>query len=151
MMNISYTPVDHVAKDQNINQYDPTLRSLQYGIFTTRAYTLNSVTSKPQWPHHTQTYQYTITNWTQTNSVDYLRKSFGFRNINNILKEIHETAVHNFSLSTKDPEKIIDIGEVSTIPKSSSNNKPLPLPTKFGSVIHMDIIYETVPAFDGVK
>ena len=84
-------------------------------------------------------------------TVDYLRKSFGFRNIDNIIKEIQQAASHNFSISTKEREKIIDIGEVATVPKSSSNKTPLPLPMKFGCVIHMDIIYRTVTAFDNIK
>ena len=61
------------------------------------------------------------------------------------------TAQPNFTISSKDREKILDLGEIATVPKSSSSKQPLPLPPQFGQIVHMDIIYGTVPAFDGVK
>ena len=62
-----------------------------------------------------------------------------------------ETAQPNFSISTNTREKILDLGEVATIPKSSSPKTSVPLPNKFGSVIDMDIIYGTQTAYNGIK
>ena len=61
------------------------------------------------------------------------------------------TAKSNFSLSIATREKILDIGETATIPKSSAPKSTVPLPNKFGAVKHMDIIYGTVSAYGGIK
>ena len=94
-----------------------------------------------------------ISTWPEQTSysIDYLRKSFGFRNVDTIIKEMKATAQPNFSLSTSTKEKIIDIGEVANITKSSNPKNAVPLPYKFGAVVHMDIIYGTTSAYGGIK
>ena len=84
-------------------------------------------------------------------TTDQLRKAFGFRNIDAILPQIQKTSIPNFSISTKDREKVIDLGDVATIPKSKRNTQPLPLPTNFGDVMHMDVVYGTVTAINGIR
>ena len=84
-------------------------------------------------------------------TIDQLKKGFGFRNIENILPQIKETTQSNFSLTTKDKEKILDLGETATISKTKRNTNPLPLPQSFGDVMHMDIIYGTVTAIEGYR
>ena len=91
------------------------------------------------WPSHTSF------------SIDQLRKSFGFRNIDTILPHIQKTSLPNYSISTKDREKILDLGETATISTSKSNKDSIPLPHSFGDVIHIDILYGTVTAHEGVR
>ena len=84
-------------------------------------------------------------------TIDQLRKAFGFRNIDTILSKIQQTCESNFTISTKDKEPIIDLGDVVTIPKSKRNTLPLPLPPHFGDTMHMDIVYGTATAINGIR
>ena len=102
-------------RTQNTNQYDSTLRSLLQGhthlirsLQNHNDLTTPKPTSIPLPTEHKP-----ISSWPdQTSfSVYYLRKSFGFRNIDNILKEIQQTAAHNFSLSTKDRKKSLTLAK----------------------------------------
>jgi len=86
----------------------------------------------------------------QTFNIDQLRRSFGFRNINNILNEIKATST-NFKMSTIDRESIVDIGETANMDKSNRNTFPLPLPTRLGDTVHMDIIFGSTTAIGGYK
>ena len=94
-----------------------------------------------------------ISSWPSTTSFtcDQLRKAFGFRNIDPLLPQIQATSQHNFSISTKDREKIIDLGDVATIHRSKRNTTPLPLPHAFGDIMHMDIIFGSVTAIEGFR
>ena len=85
-----------------------------------------------------------------TMSVDQMRKGFGFRNVSSIIKEIQQTST-NFRVSTLDKEPILDLGDVTTIDKSKRNTSPLPLPKHLGDVVHMDIIFGSNTAINGVK
>jgi len=82
--------------------------------------------------------------------IDQMQKGFGFRNVKSIIKEIQQTS-NNFRLSTLDKEPILDLGEVSTIDKSKRNTNPLDLPKHLGDVVHMDIIFGSNTAINGIK
>ena len=83
-------------------------------------------------------------------SVDQLQKAFGFRNVSSILNEIKATSDH-LSISTTDREPIMDIGNTATLPKSPRNTFPLELPRKLGDIMHLDIIYGSGTAIQGIK
>ena len=83
-------------------------------------------------------------------TVDQIRKYFGFRNVDSILKEIKSTST-NLSITTADREPILDIGEVATIDKNPRNTHPLNLPSTPGSTVHADIIFGSGTAIGGVK
>jgi len=83
-------------------------------------------------------------------STDQLRKYFGFRNVNTIIKELKQTAT-NFGISTLESEPILDIGDIATIDKPQRNTSPLPLPINPGDVIHADILFGSGPAIGGAK
>jgi len=85
-----------------------------------------------------------------TMTIDQLRKAFGFRNVTSILNEIKATS-QNLHLSTLDKEPIIDIGTIATIDKRPRNTHPLVLPKQLGDVLHMDIIYGSGTALQGIK
>jgi len=83
-------------------------------------------------------------------SIDQLRKGFGFRGVQNIIKELQETST-NFRISTLDRETIVDLGEISTIDAPARNTNVTDLPTKLGDVVHMDIIFGSNTAIGGTK
>ena len=86
-----------------------------------------------------------------TFTIDQIQRRFGFRNVNNIIKQIQETSQPNFSLSSSDQEPIMDLGITSTIDKSKRNTTPLTLPTKFGDAVHIDILYGSATAHGQIK
>ena len=94
-----------------------------------------------------------ISTWPATTSfsIDQLRRGFGFRQIDSILHQIQQTTVPNFTISTKDREKIIDLGEIATISTTKSQKSLLPLHHNFAEVMHMDILYGTVTAHENVR
>jgi len=87
---------------------------------------------------------------TTSYTIDQMRKMFGFRNIQSILAELKQTT-QNLHVSTTDNEPIIDLGEVSTIPKPRRNTTPLNLPEKFGDLIHMDILFGSGTSIGGYR
>ena len=84
-------------------------------------------------------------------TFDQLRRSFGFRNISKILPIIKATCKNNFHISTLDEEPIQDLGVTATVDKSKRNTTPIPLPEQFGDVIHMDIVFGSKSAINGIK
>ena len=85
-----------------------------------------------------------------TLSIDQLKKGFGFRNIQSIIKELQQTS-SKFRLSTLDKEPILDLGEVATIDRSKRNTTLLDLPRNLGDVVHMDILFGSNTAINGIK
>ena len=124
------------------------VRSLDFFSSTSKS-PKNSPSFRPPLP----TEHKPLSSWSSDVSytMEQLKKGFRFRNIENILPQIKETTQSNFSLTTKDKEKILDLGECATIPQSKRNTTPLPLPHSFGDVMHMDIIYGTVTAIEGYR
>jgi len=82
--------------------------------------------------------------------MDQLQKGFGFRNVNSFIKELRETAT-KFSVSMKDKEPILDIGQAATIDKSRRNTILIPFPKQLGDVVHMDIVFDSSTAIQVVK
>ena len=84
-------------------------------------------------------------------TVDQLRRAFGFRNIDSLLPHLRKTSQPTFRISTTDNEPILDAGQVATVDKSRKNTTPLDLPSSFGEVIHLEILYGAGTAHGGVK
>ena len=55
-----------------------------------------------------------------------------------------------FSISTKDREPVLDIGKEETMRKSQQNKQPLPLPSNFLDVVHIDIVFGVQTAIGGI-
>ena len=123
------------------------IRALQSLPSSSNAYPTDTQMQRPTLP----TEHKPISSWPSTTSFtcDQLRKAFGFRNIDSILPQIQSTSQNNFSISTKDKETILDLGDVATIHRSKRNTNPLPLPHTFGEIMHMGIIFGTVTAIEG--
>jgi len=85
-----------------------------------------------------------------TLSIDQLKKAFGFRNIETIIKDIKATST-NLHISTLDREPVIDLGETATIDRNKRNTNPLNLPSTLGDTVHMDVLYGSNTAIGGIK
>jgi len=83
-------------------------------------------------------------------TINQIKQTFGFRNVSSILKELQQTAT-NFSISTKERELVLDLGEVASMDMPKGNTTPKPLPKHLGDVVHMDIIFGSGIAIGGVK
>lgn len=83
-------------------------------------------------------------------SIDQIKKYFGFRSVQNIIQELKATST-NFAISTEDREKILDLGEISTIDKQKRNTNTTSLPHNLGDTVHMDIIFGANTAISGTK
>ena len=68
-----------------------------------------------------------------------------------MIKELKQTSLPNYSISSIDTEPILDIGSTATIDRSKRNTTPINLPEKFGDIVHMDILYGAKTAHGGVK
>ena len=84
-------------------------------------------------------------------TLDRLQRRLGFRNINNILPQIQQTSQQNFSISSTDQEPTLDLGYAATVDKSNRNTTPLTLPSTFGDIVHMDILYGSATAHGQIK
>ena len=72
-------------------------------------------------------------------------------NIDDVVKHLPTIAKPSISITKIDKEPVLDLGDVSTIEKRPRNTTPIPLPSKFGEVIHMDIGFGSKTAITGVK
>jgi len=83
-------------------------------------------------------------------SIDQIKRGFGFRNVQSIIKELKQTS-SNFGISTLDSEPILDLGETTTIDRVQRNTTPLSLPIHPGSIVHADILFGSGTAIGGAK
>ena len=79
------------------------------------------------------------------------RKCIGYRNVEKIIPLFKNTFLDNFHISKLDREPILDLGEIATIDKSKITTSPVPLPPRFGDVMHMDIGYGCNAGLQGIK
>jgi len=76
-----------------------------------------------------------------TYTEDFVCASVVFRHIDTIKAHLPDLYQHTMSLDSLPPDAVLDQGEFSVLKKSARNTKPVPRPTKFGEVIHMDIVF----------
>ena len=87
----------------------------------------------------------------RTITIEDLRKKIGFRNTESLLPHLKSCFQPNFHLSNIDREPVLNIGEVATIDKTRISTNPVPLPQKFGDVMHADIGYGCSAGLTGIK
>jgi hypothetical protein len=76
-----------------------------------------------------------------TMSEDYIRAALGFRRIDTLkthFKDLYQDIVKIDSLPA---DAVLDAGDLSTIRKTARNTTPVPRPSYFGDVFHVDIIF----------
>jgi len=74
-----------------------------------------------------------------TFTKDFICASVGFRRIDTMKANLHSLYKDTISLDTLPPDAILDQGDFANLQKSFRNTTPVPQPSPFGEVIHMDI------------
>jgi len=74
-------------------------------------------------------------------SEDYLRSCVGFRRINTLKKHMKTLYQPSVKLDSMPPDAILDPGYFATSKKKDRNTTPVPRPSHFGDVIHLDIVF----------
>jgi hypothetical protein len=70
-----------------------------------------------------------------TFTEDFIHASVGFRRID------HSLYKDTILLDTLPPDAILDQGDFANVQKSVRNTTPVPRPSQFGEVMHMDIVF----------
>jgi hypothetical protein len=78
-----------------------------------------------------------------TVSEDFLRASLGFRRIDTIKKHFSDLYCPNIRLDTTPADAVLNLGDLATLNKKNRNTNPVPRPSGFGQVMHMDICFWT--------
>jgi len=76
-----------------------------------------------------------------TCTEDFIRASVGFRRIDVMKSQLKSLYQHTISLDSFPPDAVLDAGDLATMKKTARNTKPVPCPSHFGAVIHMDIVF----------
>jgi hypothetical protein len=78
---------------------------------------------------------------TITFSEDIIRVSIGFRRIDTIKNHLGHLYQNTVKLDGLPADAVLDLGDVSTLPKVARNTVPVPRPKHFADLIHMDIVF----------
>jgi len=76
-----------------------------------------------------------------TYTEDFLRASVGFRRIDTMKTHLSSLYKNTIVLDTLPPDARLDDGDFANLRKSPRNTTPIPRPSKFGEVMHMDIVF----------
>jgi hypothetical protein len=76
-----------------------------------------------------------------TCTEDFIRASVGFRRIDTLKTQLKSLYLDTVSLDSLPIDAVLDAGDFATMKKSSRNTKPVPRPSYFGEVVHMDIVF----------
>jgi len=74
-------------------------------------------------------------------SEDYIRSCVGFRRIDTLKRNLKTLYQPTVTLDNTPPDAILDSGYFATQKKKDRNTTPVPRPSKFGEVIHLDIVF----------
>jgi hypothetical protein len=76
-----------------------------------------------------------------TLSEDYLRASVGFRQTDSIQKYFSALYQDTVKFDSLPADAVLDPGDYATLWKKNRNTTPVPRPSSFGDVIHLDIVF----------
>jgi hypothetical protein len=76
-----------------------------------------------------------------TVTEDFIRASVGFRRIDSIKQHLSTLYQDTISIDSLPPDAVMDLGDCATLRKSPRNTTPVPRPSTYGDVIHMDIVF----------
>jgi hypothetical protein len=74
-------------------------------------------------------------------SEDFIRASVGFRHIDTIKKYLSTLYSDTVKLDNTPSDAILDSGDSATMKKKDRNTHPVPRPSNFGDIIHMNIVF----------
>jgi hypothetical protein len=78
---------------------------------------------------------------TITMSEDFLRASMGFRRVDTIKRNLSNLYCDTIKLDSSSADAVLDAGDLATMRKTPRNTSPVPRPSHFGDVMHMDIVF----------
>jgi hypothetical protein len=73
---------------------------------------------------------------------DSIRSSIGFRRVDTIKAHLHELYQPTVSINKFPEDAVLDAGLVATLPKVPRNTTPVPRPSAFLDVVHVDIVFD---------
>jgi hypothetical protein len=76
-----------------------------------------------------------------TFTEDFIRASVGFRCIDSIKQHLSTLYQDTIAIDTLPPDAVLDLGDCATIQKTPRNTTPVIRLSKFGDVLHMDIVF----------
>jgi hypothetical protein len=76
-----------------------------------------------------------------TYTEDSIRAYVGFHRIDTIKRHLNDLYQDTINLNTLPCDAILDSGDLATLRKTPRNTTPVPRPSFFGEVIHMDIVF----------
>jgi hypothetical protein len=72
---------------------------------------------------------------------DYLRSCVGYRRIDTLKKNLACLYQPTITLDHTPPDAILDPGYYATLRKKDRSTVPVPRPSRFGDVLHLDIVF----------
>ena len=82
---------------------------------------------------------------------DDLHQSLGFRNTDSVIKNVHQIAKNNITISNIESDPTVDLGTVATIHQRKQNTSRLQSTGTFGDVVHCNIGFGSKMAIGGTK
>ncbi len=76
-----------------------------------------------------------------TYTEDFLRASVGFCRIDTMKSQFNQLHADTVKLDTLPPDAVLDAGVLANMKKTPRNTTPVPRPSRFAEVIHMDIVF----------
>jgi hypothetical protein len=76
-----------------------------------------------------------------TFSDDFVRASVGFRRIDTIKKYLSTLYSDTVKLDNTTSDAILNLEDLATMKKKDRNTHPVPRPSNFGDIIHMNIVF----------
>jgi hypothetical protein len=76
-----------------------------------------------------------------TFTEDFLRASVGFRRIDTMKSHLSKLYQDTILIDKLPADAVLDTGEFANLRKTPRNTTPVPRPSSFGEVIHMDIVF----------
>ncbi len=76
-----------------------------------------------------------------TMTEDFLPAGLGFRRIDTIKSKFADLYKDTVTIDSMPADAVLDHGDLASIRKKPRNTTPVPRPSRFGQVVHMDIIF----------
>jgi len=76
-----------------------------------------------------------------TMTEDFLRAGLGFRRIDTLKSHLRDLYQTTISIDSLPADAVLDSGDLASLRKKPRNTTPVPRPSYFGAVVHMDIVF----------
>ncbi len=72
---------------------------------------------------------------------DFIRAGLGFCRIDTLKSHLGQLYQNTITIDSLPADAVLDSGDLASVRKKPRNTTPIPRPSFFGDVIHMDIIF----------